>query len=85
MYEVEIEASAAKQLLRLDRSEQRRITTAIRALATDPRPHGAVKLSGSDGFRIRIGNYRVIYIVDDTVRIVTVTRVGHRRDIYRGI
>ncbi len=55
----------------------------IRALQENPRPAGCKKLAGREGWRIRFGNYRIIYKIDDASRTVTVTGVGHRRDIYR--
>ena len=82
-YHVEIELSAAKQLRKIDRQFQRRLYSATMALANNPRPNGCVKLSGmSDVWRIRVGDYRIVYIVDDSITVVTVTRIGHRRDIY---
>jgi len=60
-----------------------RIGKAIDALAADPRPPGAVKLSGHDDFRVRVGDYRVVYAVDDTERLVLVARIAHRREVYR--
>ncbi|CCK62345.1 type II toxin-antitoxin system RelE family toxin [Mycobacterium canetti] len=83
-YAVEIENSAAKAIQRLHRHDQRRILTAVAALADEPRPRGCEKMSGFDTtYRIRLGNYRVVYIVDDAARVITVTRVGHRREVYR--
>ena len=83
-YEVEIENSAAKALQRLQLHDQIRVSAAIVALSDEPRPDGCVKLTGLDAtYRIRIGNYRVVYIIDDSIRIVTVTRVGHRKEVYR--
>lgn len=85
-YHVEIEHSAARTLVRLargDKASARRIDHAIKALAYDPRPPGAVKLvGGEDAWRLRVGDYRIVYTVSDAVRVVTVTRVGHRRDVY---
>lgn len=82
-YHVEIELSAAKQLSKIDRQFQARLYNAAMALAHDPRPHGCVKLSGmSDAWRIRIGDYRIVYVVADSINIVTVTKIGHRRNIY---
>ena len=82
VYQVEIENSAARAIQRLQRHDQVRIVAKINALATDPRP--STKLSGTESaYRIRIGDYRVVYIVEDSVRIVTVTRVAHRREVYR--
>jgi mRNA interferase RelE/StbE len=81
-YKVEIETSAVKSLMAIDRPDQVKISAKIQALGIDPRPANAVKLTGVDGWRIRVGNYRVVYVIDDTVRIVTVTRIGHRRNVY---
>ena len=60
-----------------------RFGAAIDALAADPRPHGAEKLAGRDDFRIRVGDYRIVYAVDDTERLVLVARIAHRREVYR--
>lgn len=84
-HRVEIERVAAESLVRIargDRVSARRIDAAIRGLAEEPRPVGAVKLTGLDAMRLRVGNYRVIYVVDDTVAIVSVTKIGHRREVY---
>jgi mRNA interferase RelE/StbE len=83
-YSIEIETSAAKALAHIAQPFQTRIATAIAALAINPRPHGCTKLSGrKDAFRIRIGNYRVVYTVNDLVRIVRVEKIAHRREVYR--
>ena len=83
-YHVEVETSAVKQIQRLQRHEQQRVMTEILALAENPRPDGYIKRAGSvDAYRIRVGVFRVVYVVDDAVRVVTVTRVGHRREVYR--
>jgi mRNA interferase RelE/StbE len=82
-YRIEIESSAAKVLARIAKADQGRIVEAIAALATDPRPHGVTKLTGTEGWRIRVGDYRVVYLIEDAIQVVTVTRVGHRREIYR--
>ncbi len=84
-YHVEIEHQASRALIRLargDRSAARRIDSAIRALATDPRPTGAKKLVGATGWRIRVGDYRIVYVIEDAVLVITVVKVGHRRDVY---
>jgi mRNA interferase RelE/StbE len=60
-----------------------RIRTAIDSLAGDPRPRGAVKLAGRNDYRIRVGDYRVIYAVDDEERLIIVARIAHRREVYR--
>ena len=83
-YHVEVETSAAKQIQRLQRYEQQRVMTEILGLANNPRPVGYIKMAGSvEAYRIRVGVFRVVYVIDDTVRVVTVTRVGHRKDVYR--
>lgn len=83
-YRVEIKASAVKEIAALPGREQRRVIRAIESLAAAPRPPGARKLSGSeDVYRVRVGDYRIIYQVFDKVLVVQVVRVGHRRDVYR--
>jgi mRNA interferase RelE/StbE len=83
-YDVEIETSAAKQIQWLQRHEQTRVITVILALANDPRPAGCAKLAGTDSaYRVRVGVFRIIYVIDDGLLVVTVTRVGHRREVYR--
>lgn len=60
-----------------------RIRAAVDGLASDPRPVGAVKLAGRDDFRIRVGDYRIVYAIDDDDRIVLIARIAHRREVYR--
>lgn len=82
-YAVEFRRSADKDLRRLDSATQRRVVRATENLAI-PRPSGCRKLQGSEAaFRIRVGDYRIIYTVDDTVLIVAIERVRHRREAYR--
>ncbi len=83
MYEIQILRRAQRSLARLPEKEYERVRDAIRALADEPRPPGCRKLTGRDGWRIRIGQYRVIYEIDDAERVVTVLVVGHRREVYR--
>lgn len=84
MYEVEIANSAAKEIIRLQRPEQKRVMAAITDLGTDPRPNGVTKLSGEkDAYRVRVGTFRIVYTIDDGIRVVRVTRVGHRKEVYR--
>jgi mRNA interferase RelE/StbE len=82
-YTVDIERSAIVSLSRMPRPDQRRIKEKLEALKTDPRPAGAIKLTGTEGWRIRSGDYRIVYLIEDTIRVVTVTRIGHRKDVYR--
>ncbi len=82
-YELTILRRAQKELGELPTDTYPRVRDAIGGLAQEPRPPGCLKLTGRDGWRIRIGNYRVIYEIDDGGRVVTVLHVGHRRDVYR--
>lgn len=83
-YQIEISTRAAKQLKKLSGDIRDKINEKILDLAENPRPSGVVKLENADNkYRIRVGNYRVLYEIEDDVLIVKVVRVGHRRDIYR--
>jgi len=82
-YSVAIKPSAQKELDALDDTLFTRIDRKILALAETPRPAGCKKLKGHrDLWRIRVGEWRVLYIVDDTARLVRVTRIAHRREVY---
>ena len=83
IYTVFFSRRAQKELGNLPNPEYLQVRDAIAHLANDPQPPGCKKLSGRDGWRIRIGNYRVIYDINDRELLVTVVRVGNRRDIYR--
>lgn len=82
-YAILILRSAQKELAELPSEIFIRIRDAIQALEEEPRPSGCVKLSGREGWRIRIGNYRIIYEIDDALKKLTVMHIGHRRDVYR--
>ena len=76
--------SAARALAKLPRPALRRVAEAIDSLTGEPRPHGARKLTAApDLYRIRVGDYRVIYSVQDRVLLVLVVALGHRREVYR--
>ena len=79
---VSILRRAQKELGQLSSPSFERACEAIRSLAGNPRPPGCRKLVGRDGWRIRVGDYRIIYEIDDSARTVLVLHVGHRRDIY---
>ena len=84
-YRIELKPSAARQLEKLPKAVQIKIGPRIDALSENPRPHGVEKLAGAeDYFRIRVGDYRVIYQVQDRWLLILVVRLGHRREIYRG-
>ena len=83
-YSVELTRTAEKQLRRIAKRDRNRLVEAIHGLADKPRPHGARKLQGYDDvYRIRVGQYRVVYEVFDDRVILIVLKVGHRKDIYK--
>lgn len=82
-YDVQVDRAAGKLLRKLDRPVQARLVAAIATLALDPRPAGVKALTGHPGLlRIRVGDYRVVYTVNDTVLVVLVVHLGHRRSVY---
>jgi mRNA interferase RelE/StbE len=85
MYTITFNESALKGLSALQKPVVKKIAAAIDKLGINPRPPGVKKLSGSNEnlYRIRIGDYRIIYVIEDVVRIVNVRKIGHRKDIYR--
>ena len=82
-YKVLIKPSAAKELENLPAKARQKIARKIQALAEDPRPQGSEKLSGEDLYRIRQGDYRILYGIQDRALSIVVIRIGHRRDVYR--
>lgn len=82
MYQVIISSPARKFIKKLPSLTVKRIIDSLDKLAVNPRPHGSKKLINSDVYRIRVGNYRIIYSINDTVKIVDVRKVGHRKDVY---
>ena len=82
-YSLVIKKSAERELRALPKPDVRRIAERIRGLAHNPRPPGNEKLSGQDRYRIRQGDYRIVYAVDDERRAVEVVKIGHRREVYR--
>ncbi len=83
MYTVLITRTAQRALEKVPQNIDAHIRAALDALGDHPRPVGSTKLSGSKLWRIRVGAYRVIYAIDDEQRVVTVLKIGHRRDVYR--
>ncbi|MCT2140206.1 type II toxin-antitoxin system RelE family toxin [Dietzia cinnamea] len=83
-YSISYKPSAAKALREIHPTEQKRIVRAIAALAGTPRPSGAIQFAGGDGeLRIRVGDYRIIYDIEDNALVVLVLRIGHRGDVYK--
>ena len=83
-YELRIKPSAVKELNTIrSKKDRQRIARRIGELGNDPRPTACEKLSGRSRYRVRQGDYRVVYEVDDRRRVVAIVKVGHRRDVYR--
>jgi mRNA interferase RelE/StbE len=85
LYKLLLKPSAGKELEAVgSKADRQRIVAKITALANNPRPHGSEKLAGyDDRYRIRQGNYRVVYEIDDSASEVTIYKIGNRRDVYR--
>ena len=82
-YRVRIEKQASKALEKIDVVIRKRIVEFIRRLADNPRPPGSKKMKNRAGWRVRIGDYRVIYGIDDERSLVSVAKIGHRREVYQ--
>jgi mRNA interferase RelE/StbE len=82
-YKIEILRSAQKQLSKIQHQQQNQIIENIRQLSENPRPSGCKKLSARQAWRIRIGDYRVIYEINDERLLVLVITIGHRKEVYR--
>jgi len=84
VYEVYLERAAERDLRHLSSEEFHRVIPRIKALSENPRPSGCRKITGSkNDWRIRIGDYRVIYEIDEDAKVVRIMRVRHRREVYR--
>ena len=82
-YSLRIKRTAEKELRAVPKADLSRIAQRIQSLAHEPRPHGSEKLSGEDKHRIRQGDWRIFYSIDDTERISEIVKIGHRREVYR--
>lgn len=83
-YTITLTPRAAKELRAIARSDQERLARRIDGLALNPKPYGVRKLSGDENlYRIRVGDFRVVYSIEDRRLVVMVIRIGHRRDVYR--
>jgi mRNA interferase RelE/StbE len=82
-YSLRVKKSADKELRSVPKPDLTRLVHRIRTLASNPRPHGCEKLSGEDKYRVRQGDWRVIYEIDDAVKVVEIVKIGHRREVYR--
>ena len=81
-YKIEIKRSAAKEIKKLPQKYLKKVLVKISSLADNPRPDGCVKLSADEKYRIRVGNYRVLYEIRDMLLIVTIVKIAHRKDVY---
>ena len=85
-YRIEFRPAALRELRRIPKPFKGRLLTAISALADTPRPPGSVRLQGAEGFhRVRVGDYRLVYLIEDRVLLVCIVRVAHRKDAYRDL
>lgn len=82
-YRIEIKKSAAKEIERLSRKDINSVVDKIASLSDNPRPHGCQRLSGQEKYRIRCGDYRILYSIEDKILIIYIVKVGHRRGVYR--
>jgi mRNA interferase RelE/StbE len=85
MYKVEVRRRVQRALDKLPKSDFQAVIEAIKDLAQSPRPRGIEKVKSTGLWRIRQGDYRIIYAIDDNEHLITVVRVGHRREIYRAL
>lgn len=82
-YKIVVKKSVAKDFRMIPKKDVQRILDVIQSLADDPRPPQSKKLSGQERYRLRQGNYRILYTIEDDQLIICVVKVGHRRDVYR--
>ena len=82
-YSLRIKRSAERELRNLPKTDLERVVRRIQRLAQEPRPARCEKLFGQNGYRVRQGDYRILYTVDDERRVVEILKIGHRREVYR--
>ena len=80
-YSIGVKRSAAKEIAALPKSDCQRVVAKIQLLASDPRPHGCEKLSGAEKYRLRQGDYRVLYELDDSTKRVIIVKVANRKEV----
>jgi mRNA interferase RelE/StbE len=85
VYSVLLRRNSQKSLDKIQTQERSRIILVLLELEQNPRPKGVEKIRNSELWRIREGDYRIVYFIDDDDKIITVVRIGHRRDVYRGL
>ena len=82
-YKIEIKKSAAKELNKLPLNDLKKIIRKIHNLADNPKPSDCKKITGEEKYRIRSGNYRILYLIEDNILMIYIVKIGHRRDVYR--
>ena len=82
-YRVEIKRSAAKEIEKLPKHDLKMVLDKIASLADNPRPHDCKKLSAQEKYRVRCGDYRILYAIQDQILLVYIVKVGQRKDVYR--
>ncbi len=82
-YKIELKASAAKEIKKLPNKDIKKILERIEDLSEDPRSSHCIKLSGEEKYRTRVGNYRILYTIEDEVLIVYIVKIAHRKDVYQ--
>jgi mRNA interferase RelE/StbE len=82
-YSLRIKRSAEKELWRLPKADLRRIVEGMQGLGREPRPAGCEKLFGESVYRVRQGDYRILYAIDDEQHLIEIIKIGHRREVYR--
>ncbi len=85
MYKVELRRSVQKSLEKIQTQERLKIISALLETEQNPRPRGIEKIRGVELWRIREGDYRIVFSIDDNEKMITIVRIGNRRDIYRGL
>lgn len=82
-YRVVVASSAIRELRTIPKKDRQRIGSRLQSLGRDPRPPGHEKLAGQNRYRVRQGDYRIVYTIDDPAEMVDIVKVGHRKDVYR--
>ena len=84
-YELSFRPSVAKDLRDIAKTNVKRILARIDSLRDEPRPFGCEKLTGQESYRLRQGSYRIVYSIEDQILVIEILKIGHRREIYRGL
>jgi len=82
-YKIEIKESVVKEFNSIPKKDLKKIVQKIRSLSDNPRPNGCVKISGQERYRIRQGDYRILYSIENEILVVYVIKIGHRKEVYR--